>query len=77
MSFHDSCSLAPRTAARLAREVRDLLVSPENGVRLVVDEATGLPSNLQELAVRAGHHFISITSHGEVVAISATSFSLF
>lgn len=49
MSFHDSGRLAPRTASRLAREVRDLLVSPENGVHLVVDEATGLPSNLREL----------------------------
>jgi hypothetical protein len=53
-------------AARLAREVRDLLVSPENGVRLVVDEATGLPSTLQELTVRAVPPFLSV-AHGGLV----------
>jgi hypothetical protein len=52
MSFSDRSNMAPRTAARLAREVRDLLVSPESGVCLVVDEATGLPANLKELTVR-------------------------
>lgn len=52
MSFCDSGNIAPRTAARLAREVRNLLTSPEDGVRLVVDEATGLPSSLKELTVR-------------------------
>jgi hypothetical protein len=55
MSYHpyDSCvRLAPQTTARIAREVRDLIVSPESGVHLIVDEATGLPHSLQELTVR-------------------------
>jgi hypothetical protein len=55
MSYHpyDSCArLAPQTTARIAREVRDLIVSPESGVHLIVDEATGLPHSLQELTVR-------------------------
>ena len=44
--------LAPQTTARIAREVRELIVSPESGVYLVVDEATGLPHSLQVLTVR-------------------------
>lgn len=44
--------LAPQTTARIAREVRELIVSPESGVYLVVDEATGLPHSLHELTVR-------------------------
>jgi hypothetical protein len=50
-------SLQPRTLARLAREVRDF-ISPSStstslpeGVRLIVDEDTGLPVNLSELWV--------------------------
>jgi hypothetical protein len=44
--------MAPQTASRIAREVRDLVVAPETGVCLIVDEATGLPPSLQELTVR-------------------------
>lgn len=47
--------LAPQTTSRIAREVRELIVSPESGVYLVVDEATGLPHSLQELTVRCFH----------------------
>lgn len=55
MSYHDTSHpyIAPRTAARLAREVQELLKLPEEGVKLIVDEATGLPPNLQELTVRS------------------------
>eukprot|EP00977_Amphora_coffeiformis_P024172 scaffold15108_cov180-Amphora_coffeaeformis.AAC.48 len=42
-------NLPPRTLARLAREVRDLHKNPPEGVRLVLDDDTGLPSNLGEL----------------------------
>ena len=52
MSFHDPyVRLTPQTASRLAREVRDLIVTPESGVHLVIDEATGLPTSLHELTV--------------------------
>jgi len=46
-------NLPPRTLARLARQVRDLHKNPPEGVRLVVDTDSGLPSNLGELLVRA------------------------
>ena len=49
--------LASQTTARIAREVRELIVSPESGVYLVVDEATGLPQSLQELTVRVVRNF--------------------
>lgn len=55
MSFHENAArsyMAPRTAARIAREVQELLKSPETGVRLIVDEATGMPASLQEITVR-------------------------
>jgi hypothetical protein len=45
-------NLPPRTLARVAREVRDLHKNPPEGVRLVVDSDTGVPSNLSELMVR-------------------------
>ena len=44
-------NLPPRTIARLAREVRNLQKNPPEGVRLVVDEESGLPANLGELMV--------------------------
>jgi hypothetical protein len=44
-------NLPPRTLARVSREVRDLIKSPQEGIRLVVDEDTGLPSNLGEVVV--------------------------
>jgi len=47
-------NLPPRTLARLAREVRSLQKSPPEGVRLVVDEDSGLPANLCELMVSRG-----------------------
>ena len=53
-SSTSSCTsenLPPRTLARLAREVRNLQKTPPEGVRLVVDEESGLPSNLSELMV--------------------------
>ena len=51
-SSSSNVRLAPQTTARIAREVRELIVTPESGVYLVVDEATGLPHSLQELTVR-------------------------
>lgn len=44
-------NLPPRTLARLAREVRNLQKNPPEGIRLVVDEESGLPTNLAELQV--------------------------
>jgi hypothetical protein len=75
MSYHDSSSgsLAPRTTARLARDVRDLLVAPENGVRLVVDPATGLPSNLRELTVRTVDARTYVCLPWLVVAVASNS----
>jgi hypothetical protein len=51
-SSSTSENLPPRTLARVAREVRNLHKDPPEGVRLVVDPATGMPSNLGELMVR-------------------------
>mmetsp|Transcript_91481 Transcript_91481/g.136966 ORF Transcript_91481/g.136966 Transcript_91481/m.136966 type:complete len:268 (+) Transcript_91481:61-864(+) len=42
-------NLPPRTISRVAREVRDLIKNPPEGVRLVVDNETGLPANLGEI----------------------------
>ena len=44
-------NLPPRTLARVGREVRDLIQSPPDGIHLVVDEETGLPSSLGEIVV--------------------------
>lgn len=44
-------NLPPRILSRVAREVRDLIKSPPEGVTLVLDNETGLPSNLGELVV--------------------------
>lgn len=44
-------NLPPRTLARVSREVRDLIKNPPEGIRLVVDEETGLPANLGEVVV--------------------------
>jgi hypothetical protein len=44
-------NLPPRTLARLAREVRDLHQTPPEGVRMLVDNDTGLPANLGEIMV--------------------------
>ncbi|GKY94372.1 hypothetical protein MPSEU_000403100 [Mayamaea pseudoterrestris] len=42
-------NLPPRTLARLSREVRDLHQKPPEGVCMIVDSDTGLPSNLGEI----------------------------
>lgn len=45
-------NLPPRTLARVARDVRDLVKNPPEGVRLVLDEDTGMPGSLSEILVR-------------------------
>ncbi len=45
-------NLPPKALSRVAREVRDLIKKPEEGVKLVVDSETGTPSSLAELTVR-------------------------
>ncbi|KAL3807852.1 hypothetical protein ACHAXA_009880 [Cyclostephanos tholiformis] len=42
-------NLPPRTLARVARDVRDLVRSPPEGVRLVLDGETGMPGSLSEI----------------------------
>ena len=44
-------NLPPRTLARVAREIRDLHKNPPEGVRLVVDGQSGVPSSLGEVVV--------------------------
>jgi ubiquitin-conjugating enzyme E2 S len=44
-------NLPPKTLARVAREIRDLHKCPPEGVRLVVDSDTGVPSTLGEVLV--------------------------
>jgi hypothetical protein len=73
-------NLPPRTLARVSREVRDLHKSPPEGVRLVVDGETGLPSNLGEVMVsivdclndqpHCSHSFLHTTSWTSVVLLS-------
>lgn len=50
-SGSSSENLPPRTLARVAREIRDLHKGPPEGVRLVVDGQTGVPSTLGEVVV--------------------------
>ncbi|KAL9178864.1 hypothetical protein ACHAXT_011837, partial [Thalassiosira profunda] len=45
-------NLPPRTLARVARDVRDLVQAPPEGVRLVLDGETGMPGSLSEILVR-------------------------
>ncbi|KAL7488995.1 hypothetical protein ACHAW6_014579 [Cyclotella cf. meneghiniana] len=45
----NSENLPPRTLARVARDVRDLVKSPPEGVRLVLDVETGMPGSLSEI----------------------------
>lgn len=45
-------NLPPRSISRVAREVRDLIKNSPEGVKLVVDNETGMPSNLGEVVVR-------------------------
>lgn len=42
-------NLPPRTLARVARDVRDLVKCPPEGVRLVLDAETGMPGSLSEI----------------------------
>jgi len=42
-------NLPPRSISRVAREVRDLIKNSPEGVKLVVDNETGMPSNLGEV----------------------------
>jgi hypothetical protein len=44
-------NLPPRTLSRVTKEVRELIKTPPEGVRLVVDNETGLPSSLGEIVV--------------------------
>ena len=44
-------NLPPRILSRVSREVRDLIKSPPEGIRLVVDKETGMPANLGEIVV--------------------------
>ena len=44
-------NLPPRTIARVAKEVRDLMKAPPGGITLVVDPETGMPSSLGEIVV--------------------------
>ena len=44
-------ALPPRTLARVAREVRDLMKKPPEGTKLIVDPETGMPPSLSEIAV--------------------------
>ena len=48
----NSENLPPRTLARVARDVRDLVKNPPEGVRLVLDGETGMPGSLSEILVR-------------------------
>lgn len=48
-SSASSENLPPRTLARVARDVRDLVKSPPEGVRLVLDAETGMPGSLSEI----------------------------
>mmetsp|Transcript_11462 Transcript_11462/g.18423 ORF Transcript_11462/g.18423 Transcript_11462/m.18423 type:complete len:266 (-) Transcript_11462:329-1126(-) len=42
-------NLPPRTLARVSKEVRELIKNPPEGIQLVVDSETGLPSSLGEI----------------------------
>lgn len=44
-------NLPPRTLARVSKEVRELMKNPPEGIRLVVDNETGLPTSLGEIVV--------------------------
>ena len=48
---NSSENLPPRTLAKVARDVRDLVKSPPEGVRLVLDGETGMPGSLSEILV--------------------------
>jgi len=56
-SGSSSENLPPRTLSRVAREIRDLHKNPPEGVRLVMEEASGMPSSLGEIVVRELYWF--------------------
>lgn len=45
-------NLAPKTLARVGKEVRDLMKNPPEGCKLIVDPDTGMPYSLNEIMVR-------------------------
>ena len=53
-------NLPPRTLARVARDVRDLVRSPPEGVRLVLDEETGMPGSLSEILVSGDETVVGV-----------------
>jgi len=42
-------NLPPRVLARVAREIRDLMKNPPEGLRIVLDSDTGLPTSLGDI----------------------------
>ena len=52
-------ALPPRTLARVAREVRDLMKHAPEGTKLIVDPETGLPATLSEIVVSSLTRFNS------------------
>lgn len=64
-SGSSSENLPPKVLARVAREVKSLHQNPPEGVRLVVDGDSGLPSSLGELVVRC-HNSQSVLSRSLV-----------
>lgn len=44
-------NLPPRVLARVAREIRDLMKNPPEGLRIVLDSDTGLPTSLGDILV--------------------------
>lgn len=58
-------NLPPKTLARVGREIRDLHKGPPEGVRLVVDSDTGVPSNLGEVLVSAFDGALLAGRHGQ------------
>jgi hypothetical protein len=85
MSYNSSSTttenLPPKTIARLVREVRDLvqIKSGEGveGVRLIVDLDSGLPTNLGELAVCNYFSLCAIICHsGDTNTSSSTTITI-
>jgi hypothetical protein len=58
-------NLPPRTLSRVTREVRELIKNPPEGIRLVVDNETGLPSSLGEIVVSRNSICTILACHSE------------
>jgi hypothetical protein len=56
-------ALPPRTLARVAREVRDLMKNAPEGTKLIVDPETGMPTSLSELVVSKFRILIQFKLH--------------